>query len=269
MAELRLVKAVDPRHGRRIPTGRRVAKALRRLFLRQRADVLAQVLRLPDRAPDIGKWSPAMTEVLTPVMLGYWRDGGDDGARSIRRAIRLHRQRHGRKDATSDAIQSAFTVFNRRVTTACQQATLLFCEETNRTSTLALDLALEAVRGELSEGLARGDALKTLTAKVQEIFADPFRAFRIATTEASRALHAGQVLLDQSTGGLVKAKKWLASSDACDKCLALDGIEVGLDEPFEYVTGRGAYSVIWHPPFHPHCMCTFTEVLDLESRLAA
>lgn len=140
-----------------------------------------------------------------------------------------------------------------------------FCAETNRTSRLRLADALAQLQRDLTEGLEEGEVYARLTGRVLGIFADSRRAAAIGMTESSRAMHAGQHLMAQEASaehGLTIRKKWLASSDACDHCQGLNGKVVDLDADFA-VVGSGTYSRIPYPPFHPHCMCTWTEVLVL------
>lgn len=153
-----------------------------------------------------------------------------------------------------------FDLFNPRVLDAVQSAVFAFCRSTMETATGDLQTSLDLLRSKLARGLERGEALALLSQRVQTIFADPVRAFRIAATETSRAMHGGALLAAKQSGLVVK-KRWLASTDACDECLELDGREVGLDEPF-YVDPRGGpYAVVLYPPLHPHCFCDFTEVI--------
>lgn len=150
-------------------------------------------------------------------------------------------------------------MFNPRVLEAVDRLTFDFCEETNRTSVERIDLALRALRRDLAQGLEEGEAYAKLTRRVLNIFASPARAAAIGMTEPSRAMHAGQLLMAQQSG-VVKGKRWLASSDACALCRSLNGKVVGLDEDFT-VIGHGPYARVPHAPAHPHCMCTWTEVL--------
>lgn len=86
-----------------------------------------------------------------------------------------------------------------------------------------------------------------------------YNANGLYTKNSSRAVHAGDLMLLKDAG--VQTKRWLASSDACDRCQELNGVEVGIDEPFAVVSGRGPYSVVLHPPLHPSCMCSHVAVL--------
>jgi Phage Mu protein F like protein len=153
----------------------------------------------------------------------------------------------------------AFDIYNPRVLDAVDQATMQFCRETNETAAKDLDEAIKDLRDLLKSGIERGDALRYLAGKVGEIFQDPYRSYRLAATETSRAVHAGGLMAAKESP-LPLRKQWLAAPDACELCLDLDSEERDLDEPF-VVDGVGPYAVIQHPPRHPHCFCTWTEVL--------
>jgi hypothetical protein len=138
-----------------------------------------------------------------------------------------------------------------------------FCQATLDTALTDARRAYQGLRAELIAGLEGGETNRELAARVRGVFLDPYRAARIATSEAQRAVHAGQIEYAKETG-VVKAKKWLASSDACPLCLELGSMgPVDLDTPF-YVhhTGSPAYRMVMHPPAHPFCMCSMTEVID-------
>ena len=153
----------------------------------------------------------------------------------------------------------SFDLFDPRVLRAVDKATLSFCEETNDTATTDLKEAIRKLRQLLKAGLEKGKAVAQLAREVKRIFADPARAFRIATTETSRAVHAG-ALYNAKESSLKLKKEWLAGSASCPLCLDLDGVQKELDEPF-LVDGTGPYARIMHPPRHPHCACSWTEVI--------
>jgi Phage Mu protein F like protein len=157
-------------------------------------------------------------------------------------------------------IGSRFDLTNPKVRDAVHAACLMFCRETNETAVGELHEALKKLRLQLAEGLDKGEALRTLAGRVLRIFADPYRAHRIAATESKRALEAGS-LMSAKESGVVSKMRWLTSSDGCEDCQLLDGKEVDLDEPFHVGPGGGPYAVTKHPPRHPNCFCTMTEVL--------
>ena len=161
-----------------------------------------------------------------------------------------------------------FNELHPHVPEAINRITFDFCQATNQTTSLLLATAHQKLREELLAGMQQGEAIRKLADRVVQIFQDPMRAYRIARTEASRAVHAGQVLASKESQ-VVKGLQWLAKIDACPICLDLNGEEVELDEDFAYDAGRGNYSRIPHPPRHPHCTCTVIEVLKDEYQLAA
>lgn len=154
-------------------------------------------------------------------------------------------------------------MFNPRVLESLENAIFSFCDTTLDTAITDAETAYGALRRQLKEGLSEGETNRELARRVQGIFGDQQRAGRIAITEASRAMHGGQLMLDRETG-IVGGKKWLASSDACQACLAMAAKgTVDLEEPFfVHPKGNPAYRVVMYPPLHPHCFCSYTSVVD-------
>jgi hypothetical protein len=160
-------------------------------------------------------------------------------------------------------LEAGWPVMNPKLSDAVDRLTLSFCEETNATTSLALSDALAKTREAIRDATTIGLPMEDLTKRINEIFdqAEQWRSKRIAVTESSRAVHMAQDLSARESG-VVKGFHWLASGDACPLCEALGGKEVGLGIPFE--TGTSAnpvYADVYHPPRHPGCQCSITEVL--------
>lgn len=228
-------------------------QALQLLFAAQARDVLSRLnldtVAEEGTAPGTAHWIQATANVARPIFLRLWQLG----------MLRQRQALQIRQPKKALRINLAFDLFDPHVLDAVDEATLQFCRETNETATMALTEATHEIRQLLRQGLERGEALQYLARKIQEIYADPYRAFRIAATETSRAMHGGQ-LYSMKEDGVTEKKQWLASSDACPLCLELDGQERDLDEPF-VIDGRGPYARIMTPPRHPHCFCDLTSVL--------
>jgi hypothetical protein len=139
-------------------------------------------------------------------------------------------------------------------------AAMAFCEATNATTTRQLNQALEDTR----DALRTGASVETLTQRVMTIFdqAEKWRARRIATSEASRAYHAAE-LESAIESEVVAGFAWLASEDACPYCLTVARRvpAVRLGQPFAVMGNNPDYSIIQHPPLHPHCQCSLEEIL--------
>jgi hypothetical protein len=250
---------IDPKHGRTIPSGRDIARTLRTVWHRQMAAV-ASAIRSGRPAPNLSAWDQTLSELSVPLLTVHYHQGGTAAGRRIRLArARAGKSAGGARVKSLVSIDvSDFDVFRPEVLTAIRQAALSFAASTNATSTARVGEAIDALRRELAGGLAEGESLQRLGRRVRSIFADPERACTIASTEASRAMHAGQMMAAREAG--VERKRWLASSDACGRCLALDGVEADIGDPF-YVDPRGGpYAVVMHAPLHPNCMCTYVEV---------
>jgi hypothetical protein len=164
------------------------------------------------------------------------------------------------KQGAAPSVDFAFDLYDPRILDAVDQAALKFCRETNDTATVDLREATTRLRKLLKEGLPKGQAVRYLARKVRDIYADPFRAQRIVATEVPRALHGGRFLTAKESG-LVTHKSWLASTDACERCLDLDSKVVALAEPFWVDPKGGPYAVVLYPPLHPFCMCDWEEEL--------
>lgn len=282
-------------HLRKLPQGTRLARVLRLLFARMRDDAVSQVRA--GRPVDLSRWYRVMYDVTFPVIFGYWQQGAEQTMGQIgviygrrkhngwgRRLgnLVLHRKKveilsakrgevfsvnrigraaYHRKAAAPISIEFGFNLFNPRILQYIQGQTFSFVQETLDTLKGDVQTGLEQLRGLLAFSLEEGDTQRDLTRMIGALFTDPYRASRIAITEASRAVHGGD-LLAMKESGVVKGKKWLASSDACDKCLALNGKEVPIDAPFVVDAKGGPYAAVYGPPRHPFCMCSQTAVLE-------
>lgn len=240
------------------PRGEAIRRRLVQEFRAQRRRALAALEPgrkdagdgLPEEWPDFELGSLAMSERMTPLLRVLWERGG--GAL------------FGRLGLDPDA----WKVVNPFTAAKVQRAALAFCEATNRTTTQALDAALERTRRELAAGLVtRGESVEKLTRRVNGVFdlAEKWRARRIAQSEASRAVHAGTEAAAVESQ-MVVGFRWLVSTDACPLCqtVARRAPCVPLGQPFAIVGRHPVYSEVRHPPLHPHCNCSMTEVLRPE-----
>lgn len=222
--------------------------------------------------PRLSSWPERLAAVVRPVLTQLWQQGITESRRRLavlrggkptaamfrwpQRIVLPYNQVYGQR---LKQLGVSFDLFDPLVLRAVDKAALQFCEETNDTAVGDLKKAVAKLRKLLKEGLEKGKAIAQLAREVKRIFADPARAYRIAATETSRAIHAG-ALLNAKESGLNLKKEWLASSDACDACLELNGVQKDLNEPF-IIDGTGPYAKVMTPPRHPHCFCTWMEVL--------
>lgn len=252
-----------------LPQGEPIRRELRVVFEAQRREVLAfldpalgksgrRMRRkdqriggnLPDGWPEFRLGNLAMSERMTPLLSAYWDKAG--------RAWR----------ASHDLDPDAWQVVNPHLRSKIEQAALVFCEATNNTTSLALADALGLTRQELIAGLfTAGEAIPKLVKRVNKVFdlAARWRARSIATSEASRAVHAAQETAG-TEAGIVAGWEWLASSDACPLCLRIeaDCKFVRAGEAFAVVGTHPTYSQVRFPPGHPGCQCSMVEVLKPE-----
>lgn len=271
-------------------------KILQHIFRAQARDVAGKV-SLTGPIPDLGYWVSTMVQGVRPVLLEQYQLGmlrtlqnlsqrgivlpspKDDGMRRYSpgndaifgtrgKALYLTiTKAQGRAlpskivmKAPGLNIKTTFDMFNPKIVQAVDMAAFAFCSETMNTATASLKKTIADLRKLMVSSLSKGEATSLLAKRVGKIFADPMRAFRIAVTESARAKMTGQLIAAKESG-VVKGKQWLASSDACEQCLALDRKIVRLDQPFYVDPKGGPYAVVMTPPFHPSCFCDMLEVV--------
>ena len=242
-------------HRRRLPTGRDLAEVIldfRRGMHTQAMVWLHQGGRPP--VPSFTAWLGPMMEALLPLYTVQFAAG----TRKVRRRKSFRAYVGKDESLNKDPLRWAFDLFNPRVSEYIRSMVFDFVESTLATVHGDLDAAIAKLRGELQTGLERGEAIIRLNARVGVIFNDPFKAARIAQTESSRAMHAGQFM--QATDHGATGKSWLASADVCELCLRMAAKgTIPIAEPFNVDPKGGTYAVCMFPPIHPHCMCAMSE----------
>lgn len=271
---------IDPRHGRNIPAGRDVAAVLRAYFAKIATDVSGRIAR--GQSVDLRHFAAPMVRALRPHMMRYYTRGAHASWQSIAAALAKRRKQvaHLSKGFTPTIkaplqpppgiimggdlplLGMGFDVLLPQTMTAIDHMVFQFVRETLDTAKRDAEQAYEDMRQEFRESAEGGESLYKITGRIQQIFNEPMRAFRISTTETSRFMHAGQ--MDAAKESRLDIKlEWLASSDACKVCLDLDGDTVKPGEPFMiYPKAKPAYRMVLHPPAHPHCMCATKEEIE-------
>lgn len=242
-----------------LPQGEPIRRALVRAFRRQRAAVLdslggkdlaGDLPRLTWLAPDWREETDRMAAEMTPILTAYWDASGRD------------------LFATVGLDPENWRVVDPNVRKQIEGAAFEFCEATNATTSYSLMEARLNLARELTEGVVfGGDTTDELTKRVKAVFrdAETWRARRIATTEAARAIHAAE-LESSRQSGVVLGLEWLLSADACPLCQAIAERvgSVRLGEPFATTSEHPSYGTVRYPPAHPHCQCSVTHVLKPE-----
>lgn len=115
------------------------------------------------------------------------------------------------------------------------------------------DVTEERIKAAIATTL-EGGSLSDAQDEIAAAVGDETRADVIARTESMMAANQGQreAWAQAADEGLLSAdvqREWIATSEACPECDALDGEVVGLDEEYPNDGGDG-------PPLHPNCRCT-------------
>lgn len=104
----------------------------------------------------------------------------------------------------------------------------------------------DAIRQALVDGVAAGDSIDDLAARVRQVFAQASetRAVTIARTEVISAYNGAAVFGAESLGGdVVAAQEWIATRDGRtrESHAAADGQVVPIGQPFNVAGNHGAY----------------------------
>lgn len=143
-------------------------------------------------------------------------------------------------------LETSFNVYNPRIMDWIKGYVFKFSSDLETVNTKKL-------RRALTVGIENGETIPELMARMRGVFGewDKYRAEIISRTETSRANNEAWVESAKQSG-VVKRKEWIANPGCCDTCLDMDGMTVGLEEPFfsdDYSDGMA-------PPKHPACRCS-------------
>lgn len=271
---------MNPGHTFTIPAGDQIAAVMRQLWSEQLA-VIQQALKMYGRRGllmvDLEKWKPKLIERLLPLYKQLVLEGKVSFAEHARQKhYKIKRgagielihgipaKIGGKVLPPTAEVNEYIEVVDPHVEELARSYLYDFAASTLATSKYSVLEAYQKTQEIMGHGLASGDALAQTTQALAQVFQDPHRASMIAASESSRLYHGGQLITAEESGQ-VHGKTWLASSDACEECLALNGKSVPLDEPF--VDRPGRYGRVMHPPLHPFCMCSLTYELLSSAQL--
>ncbi len=263
---------VDPQHLRRIPSGRRLGRALARLFRGAWPGMERAILA--GGVPDVALlrevvYRLAMQALAVELVAGYAATMRRAGAKTPRlrtRGLVPLRVKAPSFDPgpefgptwappsppPADLFKIDWALFRPEVRVAAEQAALNLAGSISQTTR-------DMIRTALAEGLQAGEPVAKIADRIKGEAFSPRRAFTIAQRESSWAMHAGQGVAARELG----VTRWslLASSDACPVCLSIAAkgpVEIGTPL-YVWPTGNPAYRVVYHAPVHVNCYCTMTE----------
>lgn len=199
-------------------------------------------------------------------------------------------ERSGESAAREVGIHITDLIDRPKVRSAIQQETYKFLDTAKAS-------VKDSLRETLTEGNKAGENLKELAARVKQTLGfdpekevyvpadleDPdiklenWRAERIARTESAQSITMGEMAGWQESG-VVSEVEWVASGDACEFCLDMDGETSPLGVPFfvvgDVLTVPGengkmkimeiTYRDVYGPPLHPNDRCALKGVLSDE-----
>lgn len=260
-------------HGQLVPTGTPIATLTKKILLQAVNIAAAQLFYRGhvDLSPYLTTYAEHVIECSTPI----FHKGQQLRAQALLALVQdYHRKKSmyavrktisGPWSGGTTGISSmsyGFDVFNPYVIAKIRSSAYEFARSTLQSAADSATKAYARLRQSLEQGLSTGETQQKINQLVFGIFNDSNRAAMIGQSEAARVMNAGGLMLAQATG-VTNASRWLASSDACDRCLDLNGQVRLHGEPF--ATNPKAkselYRNIFYPPLHGHCFCVLTDVI--------
>lgn len=255
---------MNPGHSYTIPVNEQIAAVMRQLWAEQNAAVQQAIQTYGRRGllmVDLDRWKTALLTRLGPIYQQMVVQGKLSFAahttpvKRIKRGVASELFFGIPNQKPIAEVNEYLEVFDPNVEELARRYLYDFAASTLATSKLSVIEAYQQTADVMARGLSSGDTLTQISQQIGSIFLDPYRANMIAASESSRLYHGGQLITAKESGE-VSGKTWLASADACERCLELNGKTVGIDEPFESKPGR--YGIVMAPPLHPFCMCSIT-----------
>jgi len=231
-----------------IPWERRWSSALRSVWAEERRQILSNLKRAFKRLPGVPRAkSPA--DIISTIL--YPKTTAEKKlAKTLKPVISSMIAQYGERTISllvemGMPVNITFDIGNPAVVKWLNDYTVELSKNLEAVNT-------DDLKRELAAGLDAGETMPELARRVNDIFEnyDRYRAEKIARTETIRASNQG-ALEAYKQSGVVEKKIWIASADACEACLELDGKVERLEDSFfndDYSDGQT-------PPLHPNCRC--------------
>ena len=143
-------------------------------------------------------------------------------------------------------------------------------ESTKKLAGSMTDTTIEAIRSAVADGLDAEEGIAEIKERVMNASnLGEDRAEMIALTETHRA-SAFAELDAWKESGVVSHKEWRTADDerTCEDCAMMDGVEVGIDDPFLTVADLADIDInnydgaVETALMHPRCRCTVIPVIN-------
>ena len=116
----------------------------------------------------------------------------------------------------------------------------------------------KSITRQLGVGLAKGETTAELAARIETVYSEAtgYRAQRIATTEANRAIVGATSDAYEQVG--VSQVEWITDGNPCPECEALEGTIIDIGGSF----AQNDYGDVEGGDLHPNCNCKLVPVVD-------
>jgi uncharacterized protein with gpF-like domain len=234
---------------------RRIAKAVG-LWYAQRGDEVAAKL---EGEPSLRQRS-RVRQPKVSVLTFEVAKGGDDLGEAVLPILREAYERTGQQAMASTGVDTSFNVDNPRARELLRQ------REQEMKSVAAT--AEERVRATLAEGLAEGETVEQLTARVDGWVAEGQEQYSEVVARTESGIVMGTAADEAYHQAGATGEEWLAIVDGRSGPRAhdeMDGVVVGIDEDFTLPSGATC-RYPGDPSLDPddlcNCRCTVAAVFD-------
>lgn len=163
------------------------------------------------------------------------------------------------------ASPDAFDVAPHEITKAIDKRVYKFAQSTLDTTRKDLTAVVDGIKERVTDAVSEGQSNEELKQAISEHLenAADYQAERIARSESSWAVHAGQIISAKASG-IVKGMMPLISDDACPICMEYADEALDIDDLSDSVNG-GDITDDDMPPWHPNCACSLSEIIDTDA----
>lgn len=238
-----------------------IERIARRVLTAQRQALAAAIALLPERSAKVAGFEKSAADDIKDLLAAI-EDGTlawDDDARAEVRTLIEALATEYAEDAVHHVGEYLADAEMEAILTQANERAVAWAED--RVGNMITDVSAatrDAVNELNAAAIEHGWTNDEFAAQLSDVFGfSDERAEMIARTETAFAETAG-TLEGYKASGVVEGKEWSADGEACEDCLPLDGVVVGLDEDFPDDGGDG-------PPLHPNCMCSVAPVVSEEA----
>lgn len=216
---------IDAKHGQRIPSGRRMAIVLSKLFSAMRRHVFSR------DDFNVCIFAGSIQDAVGPLIAVEYVIG--------QRSSELQHL---------EAITKELAIPRQLIADRARDISLRFVSD-------LAESTQRRARSIIATGIERGQSQTTIRKRLSKLFSKK-RAANIAASACADAMWFGREDAAKASGAA--GFEWECDEKACDVCKRLDGKRRRWGKPFIIIKGKPIY----RPTVHPSCKCAVKEWYD-------